>query len=91
MAFDTRVVPSVTTSQLTTRPTLSNSPCNSESVVFALRRWTCMVIDTVIPFDQIVCNQPRDPWQLAETRSSCRKSSYYVYPVLETNESLVAW
>jgi hypothetical protein len=33
MAFDMHVVPSVTTSQLTTWPTPSNSLCNSESVV----------------------------------------------------------
>ena len=50
IAFDARVVPSVTTSQVTTRPAPSNSLCNSASVVLTGRRWTCSIVGIFVLF-----------------------------------------
>src|SRR5580698_9029488 len=44
MALEVRGVPSVTTSQVMTLPTPSNSRCNSAYVVREGRRWTCSIV-----------------------------------------------
>src|SRR5208282_2868990 len=70
MAFDIRVVPSVTTSQLTTRPTPSNSFCNSASVVLTGNRCTCSKVVIVGLFQSVDNAKSGDssPWGVCPTR-----------------------